>query len=68
MVLFDRDDILDQWSSPFVFRFTDIDDCDPNPCQNGWICTDGINGHYCNIESDDENTGSKSPKGMLFFN
>jgi len=25
----------------------DIDDCDPNPCDNGGNCTDGINSFIC---------------------
>ena len=29
----------------------DQDDCDPNPCQNGGICQDGINSHTCNCAS-----------------
>ena len=27
--------------------FLDIDDCDPNPCQNGGTCTDGVNNYRC---------------------
>jgi Notch-like protein len=27
---------------------TNINDCDPNPCQNGGSCVDGINGYTCN--------------------
>ena len=26
---------------------TDIDDCDPNPCQNEGTCTDGVNSFTC---------------------
>lgn len=26
---------------------TNIDDCAPNPCQNGGVCTDGVNSHSC---------------------
>lgn len=25
----------------------DIDECSPNPCKNGGLCTDGINGFNC---------------------
>ena len=30
-----------------AFVFLDIDDCHPNPCQNGGTCTDKPNGYYC---------------------
>ncbi|KAH3812265.1 hypothetical protein DPMN_140691 [Dreissena polymorpha] len=26
---------------------SDINECDPNPCQNGGECTDGINDYVC---------------------
>ena len=26
---------------------TDIDDCDPNPCQNGGTCSDEVNAYNC---------------------
>ena len=26
---------------------TDIDDCTPDPCQNGGTCTDGVNDYTC---------------------
>ena len=29
---------------------SDVDECDPNPCQNGGICTDGINSFTCSCE------------------
>jgi hypothetical protein len=31
---------------------TNIDDCDPSPCESNYVCTDGINSHTC--DSDDE--------------
>ena len=30
--------------------FTDKDECDPNPCQNGGTCTDGIDSFTCSCE------------------
>ena len=27
--------------------FLDIDDCAPNPCQNGGTCTDGVDSYNC---------------------
>lgn len=27
--------------------YADIDECSPNPCSNGGICKDGINGYTC---------------------
>ncbi|XP_060582307.1 fibropellin-3-like [Ruditapes philippinarum] len=30
-----------------MFIFNDIDDCDPNPCQNDGTCTDEVNDYTC---------------------
>ena len=27
--------------------FQDINDCQPNPCENGGTCTDGVNNYTC---------------------
>ena len=42
--------------------YIDIDDCSPNPCQNGGACTDGVNSFTCACAagydgSDCSNTG-----------
>ena len=29
------------------FFYSDINECSPNPCQNGGICTDAINDYIC---------------------
>ena len=29
------------------FSFSDIDDCDPLPCENGATCHDGVNNYTC---------------------
>ena len=29
------------------FHFQDIDECSPNPCQNGGTCADGVNNYTC---------------------
>lgn len=31
---------------------TNIDECSPNPCQNGGTCTDGVNSYTCDCPSD----------------
>ena len=31
---------------------TNINDCDPNPCQNGGRCKDLINDYFCNCTED----------------
>ena len=31
----------------FSFYALDIDDCTPNPCQNGGTCTDGVDSYNC---------------------
>ena len=45
-----------------LFIFSDINDCDPDPCQNGGICNDETNGYNCNCPSgftgDDCETGN----------
>ena len=33
--------------STIYFSFSDIDDCDLNPCENGASCTDGVNNYTC---------------------
>ena len=30
-----------------IYKSTDINDCSPNPCQNGGNCTDGVNFYSC---------------------
>ena len=30
-----------------VNSFLDIDDCQPNPCANGGLCSDGVNSYTC---------------------
>ena len=30
-----------------IFSFADVDECASNPCQNGAVCVDGINGYTC---------------------
>lgn len=34
--------------SPVLFLpFTDINDCESNPCRNGGTCIDGVNSYKC---------------------
>ena len=30
-----------------ILFFTDTDDCDPDPCQNGATCRDQVDGYTC---------------------
>ena len=30
-----------------IFQQPDIDDCNPNPCMNGGMCSDGVNNYTC---------------------
>ena len=32
----------------FIDIFSDINECESNPCSNGGVCVDGINGYACN--------------------
>lgn len=31
----------------FFFSFSDINDCESNPCKNGGTCIDGVNSYKC---------------------
>ena len=33
---------------PTDFFLPDVNECDPNPCQNGAVCNDGVNSYTCN--------------------
>ena len=35
------------FTKPFCFDTKGIDDCNPNPCQNGAVCTDAMNDYSC---------------------
>jgi collagen type VI alpha len=36
------------WNNLFdCFCFTDVNECDPNPCQNGGRCIDGLRTYTC---------------------
>ena len=32
----------------FYMIVSDVDECNPNPCVNGAVCIDGVNGYTCN--------------------
>ena len=31
----------------YDWLISDINECDPNPCANGGLCVDGVNGYTC---------------------
>ena len=35
----------------YFFMCVDINDCDPNPCQNGGVCNDQVNGFTCDCQA-----------------
>ena len=38
----------DNWTYHFgTFNIVDIDDCSPNPCQNGGSCIDEVDSYKC---------------------
>ena len=44
------------------FFFSDIDDCHPNPCQNGGHCTDGVNSYTCTCAAGFDGTNCETSK------
>ena len=44
---------------------TEIDECEPNPCENGGTCTDGINSYTCKCV--DGYTGVDCATGMTIY-
>ena len=50
----------------FFFSFTkDINDCNPDPCQNGGNCTDGMNDYSCKCAPGFEGTNCTESKYTL---
>ena len=47
-----------------IFDSLDINDCDPNPCQNGGECIDEVNDYTCECTSDW--TGENCELSMTF--
>ena len=45
--------------------FSDIDDCQPNPCQNGGTCTDGVNSYSCECDLLYDGKDCSHPKGKV---
>ena len=35
----------------FDVLILDIPECDSDPCQNGAVCTDGVNGYGCSCQA-----------------
>ena len=45
----------------------DIDDCTPDPCQNGGTCTDGVASYTCGCVNGYDGTDCENSKCKLFF-
>ena len=45
---------------------TAIDDCDPNPCENGGTCVDGITTFTCDCEEDFTGLRCEQSEHQLF--
>ena len=45
----------------FLF-YSDIDECASNPCDNGAVCVDGINGYTCVCSAGFEGVQCKKSK------
>ena len=52
LLIFSRTIVQKFAYSDYCLEVSVIDDCNPNPCQNGGTCTDGINTFTCDCEED----------------
>ena len=48
-----------------IIQITDIDDCEPNPCEHGGTCTDGADSYTC--ECVDGYTGVDCQTSMTLY-
>ena len=39
--------VLHVYKFYFFYSISDVNECDPDPCLNGAVCVDGINGYTC---------------------
>ena len=46
----------------YNIRIPDIDECAPNPCQNGGTCTDKVNAYTCNCLAGYQGTNCETSK------
>ena len=42
---------MNQYPPIILVLYTDIDECATNPCQNGGVCLDDVNGYNCTCEA-----------------
>ena len=49
----------------FLF-FTDINECESSPCQNGGACTDKVNGYECTCAAGYAGADCETGKTQLF--
>lgn len=61
--------VWSKWLKPFIFHYSDIDDCESQPCQNNGTCTNMINDYlcHCTVGFNGRNcSNSKSGYDFLF--
>ena len=53
-----------EWA--FMILFIDVDDCRPNPCNNGGSCTDGVNTFSCNCATGFTGTTCDTSRSLVW--
>ena len=50
-----------------LFKFSDINECQSSPCENGGICKDFVNGYNCKCDPGYEGPNCEIGETSFFF-